>query len=177
MVGWLDIVLAVILLGTFVAGLIKGLVKEAVGIAAAVAGFFIAARWYPPVAAFADTTLHSPTVSKFLGFILVFAGVLIVGAVVAAILSKIMVGPLKFANHLLGGIFGLVEGMLICGALVFALLVFPINREALAASRLAPYCYGLTKAMVSLIPQELKDRFKSAYQDIVKSEAVDGKKI
>jgi membrane protein required for colicin V production len=178
MVGWLDIVLAVILIGTLVAGLVKGLIKEAVGVAAAVGGFFAAARWYGPVADALNRTLASPTVSKFLGFLLVFAGVVIVGVIAAAILSKLMVGPLKFANHLLGGIFGLVEGMLICGALVFALMVFPINKEALAASRLAPYCYGLTKTMVALIPQELKDQFTSAYRDIVKkSESVDGKKI
>jgi membrane protein required for colicin V production len=177
MIGWLDIVLAVILLGTILVGLVRGLVKETVGIAAAVAGFFIAARWYVPVAARIDRYLASPTVSKFLGFILVFAGVILVGAVVSFILSKIMVGPLKFANHLLGGVFGLVEGMFLCGALVFALLVFPVNAKALSESRLAPYCYGVTKAMVGLIPQELKDRFKAAYQEIVKREGVDGKKI
>lgn len=177
MVGWLDIVLAVVMLGTLIAGLIKGLIKEAVGIAAAVGGFILAARWYKPVAAWLDKSFVSPSISKFLGFILVFAAVVLVGVFVAAILSKLMVGPLKAANHLLGGLLGLVEGMLISGALVFALMVFPINKETLTASRLAPYCYGLTKTMVGLIPQELKDRFKSAYQEIVKSESVDGKKI
>jgi len=177
MVGWLDIVLAVIMLGTLIAGLIKGLVKEAVGIAAAVAGFILAARWYKPAAAFLDRSFVSPSVSKFLGFILVFVAVVLVGVLVSAILSKLMVGPLKAVNHLLGGLLGFIEGMLICGALVFALLVFPINKETLAASRLAPYCYGLTKTMIGLIPQELKDRFKSAYSDIMKSEKVDGKKI
>jgi len=177
MIGWLDIILAVILVGAIISGLVRGLIKEAVGIAAAVAGFFIAARWYAPIAASVDRYLRNPTVSKFLGFLLVFAGVLIVGAVVSFILSKIMVGPLKFANHLLGGLIGLVEGMFLCGALVFALLVFPVNTKALSESRLAPYCYSVTKAMVGLIPQDLKDRFKAAYQEIVKSEAVDGKKI
>ena len=177
MVGWLDIVLAVIMLGTLVAGLVKGLIKEAVGVAAALAGFILAARWYKPVAAWLEKTFVNPAVSKFLGFILVFAAVVLVGVLIAAILSKVMVGPLKLANHLLGGLFGLIEGMLICGALVFALMVFPINRASLAASRLAPYCFGLAKTMVGLIPQELKDQFKSAYQEIVKSESVDGKKI
>ncbi len=177
MVGWLDIVLAIILLGTVIAGLVKGLIKEAVGIAAAIGGFFIAARWYKPVAVWLDKSFVNPAVSKFLGFILVFAAVLIVGLIVAALLSKLMIGPLKLANHLLGGLFGLVEGMLIAGALVFALMVFPINKEALAASRLAPYCYGLTKTMVGLIPRELKDQFKAAYEEIIKKESVDGKTI
>jgi len=177
MVGWLDIALAVILLVTFVTGLIKGLVRELVGVVAAAAGFLLAARWYGKAAAALGSLIHNPAVAKFLGFVLVFLAVVVLGALVAAVLSKLMAGPLKLANHLLGGVFGFVEGMLICGAFVFALLVFPVNRDALSASRLAPYCYGLTKVMVGLIPKSLKDEFASAYRDIVKRKAVDGTKI
>lgn len=176
MIGWLDIVLVVILIGTFIAGSIRGLVKEVVGIVAAIIAFLAAATWYAPVADFLNRSLVGPGIAKFLGFILVFAFVILVGAVASALLSRLMAGPLKFVNHLFGGIFGLFEGMLICGALVFALMVFPISKESLSSSLLAPYCYGLTKTMVGFIPRELKEQFKSAYQDIVKSESVDGKK-
>jgi len=182
MIGWVDIVLVVILIGTFVAGLVRGLVKEVVGIIAAIVAFLVAARWYAPVADFLNTSFVGPGAAKFLGFILIFVFMILVGVVVAAFLSKLMAGPLKFVNHLFGGVFGLFEGMLICGALVFALMVFPVSKEALTSSRLAPYCYGLTKTMVGFIPGELKEQFKSAYRDIVKgrsvdkSESVDGKK-
>ena len=176
MIGWLDIVLVVILLGTFIAGIIRGLVKEVVGIFAAVAAFLAAAAWYKPVAEFLNRTFVGPGVAKFLGFILVFAGVILVGAIASTLLSKLMAGPLKFVNHLFGGIFGLFEGMLICGALVFAFMVFPISKEALASSRLAPYCYGLTKTMVGFIPFELKEQFKSAYDDIIKNKSESGRK-
>lgn len=182
MVGWVDILLIVILLGAFAAGLVRGLVKEIVGIVAAIAAFLAAASWYAPVADFLNRALVGPKTAKFLGFILVFAFVILVGAAAATLLSKLMAGPMKFVNHLFGGIFGLFEGMLICGGLVFALMVFPINKEALATSQLAPYCYGLTKTMVGFIPVELKEKFTSAYQEIVKSESgkksesVDGKK-
>jgi membrane protein required for colicin V production len=176
MIGWVDVVLVVILIGTFVAGLIRGLVKEVIGIVAAIVAFLAAAIWYAPVADFLNRSFVGPGASKFLAFILVFAFVILVGVVAASLLSRLMVGPLKFVNHLFGGIFGLFEGMLICGALVFALMVFPVSKEALTSSQLAPYCYGLTKTMVGFIPMELKEKFKSAYQEIVKSESVDGKK-
>ena len=179
MVSWVDIVLAVILVGTLIAGLVKGLVKEAVGIAAVLIGFVVASRSYVRVAGFLQKVIHEPAVTKFLGFIIVFLAVLILGLLAAALLSKLMAGPLKFINHLLGGAFGLLEGILICGVLVFALLVFPISREALAGSKLASYCYGLTKAMVHLIPQDLKDQFREAYQNFIKikSEKKNGQKI
>lgn len=182
MVGWVDIVLVVILIGTFIAGIIRGLVKEVVGIVAAIVAFLAAAQWYAPVADFLNASLVGPGAAKFLGFALVFVFVILVGAIAAALLSKLMAGPLKFVNHLFGGVFGFFEGMLICGALVFALMVFPVSKDALSTSELAPYCYGLTKTMVGFIPRELKEQFKSAYQDIIKgkkvdkSESVDGKK-
>ncbi len=179
MVSWVDIVLAVILVGTFIAGLVKGLVKEAVGIAAVLVGFIIASRSYVDVAGFIQKVIREPMAAKFIGFIIVFLAVLILGLLVAVILSKLMAGPLKFVNHLLGGVFGLVEGILICGVLVFALLVFPISRGALAGSKLASYCYGLTKAMVRLIPKDLKNQFSEAYQNFIKikSEKKNGQKI
>jgi membrane protein required for colicin V production len=166
MVGWADIVIAIIVIAAFVAGLVKGLMKEAIGLAAVLVGFIVASRTYVQVAAFLQKYIHEPVVTKFLGFILVFLAVFIVGALAAFLLSKLMVGPLKLVNHVLGGVFGLVEGMLICGVFIFALLVFPINKDALSNSRLAPYCYGLTKVMVNLIPKELKDQFKDAYENI-----------
>lgn len=166
MIGWVDIVLAVVLIGTLVAGLIRGLVKEVVGLAAALLGFIIASRTYLHVAGFLQKYLHEPVAAKFLGFILVFLAVLVIGSLAAALLSKLMLGPLKFINHVLGGVFGLLEGVLICGVFIFALLVFPINKEALSNSRLAPYCYELTKVLVNLIPQDLKDQFKEAYRNI-----------
>jgi membrane protein required for colicin V production len=177
MIGWLDILLAVILLAGLVIGLIKGLVKELVGLAAVLVGFFLAARFYRQTADFIWGWIRNPTAAKFLGFMTVFLAVVLVGGLAAWLLSKLMRGPLAILNHVAGGAFGLLEGALVCGVVVFALLVFPVDRAALSGSRLAPYCYGLTKALVSLIPRDLKDEFGRAYQDIVGSGKSHGQKI
>lgn len=177
MIGWLDIVLAVILLVTVIMGLVRGLIKEVIGIVAIIVGFVLAARYYNTFADLIGRLIHQPSLAKFLGFIILFLIVIGVGSLIAFLLSKLMKGPLKFINHLLGGLIGFFEGVLICGVFVFALLVFPLNKQALLNSRLAPYCYGLTKAMIQLIPQDLKDQFKAAYQDVVKGGTKDGQKI
>jgi len=177
MIGWLDIVLAVILLALFIAGLVRGLIKEVIGLAAIIIGFILAARYYLYFADLIGRVIHHPGVAKFLGFIFVFLVVLAVGSLIGFLLSKIMKGPLKFANHLLGGLVGLLEGILVCGVLIFALLAFPVRKDALLQSKLAPYCYGLTRAMIHLIPQDLKDQFKAAYQDLLKGGSKDGQKI
>lgn len=168
MIGWLDIVLALLILAAVVMGFIKGLVRELLGFVVVIAGIVLAARWYRPVAAVAGKIVRSEPVANFLGFILVFLAVFVVGAVLTGLLSKVMKGTLGIVNHLLGGAIGLVEGVLVGGALVFGLLAFPVNPDAVANSRLAPVCYETTKVLIGLIPQELKDKIKTTYDDVVK---------
>jgi hypothetical protein len=47
----------------------------------------------------------------------------------------------------------------------------------LTGSRLAPYCYWLTKGMVQLIPQDLKNQFNETYTEIIESARQHGKEI
>jgi len=42
-----------------------------------------------------------------------------------------------------------------------------VDKQALMRSSLAPYCYWLTKGMVRVVPRELKEKFKSTYEEIV----------
>ena len=177
MIGWLDIALAVIIAVTVIIGLIKGFIRELIGVAAAVGGFVLAAYHYEKAADLLGGLIRSPLAAKFLGFLLIVLIVVLAGAVLAFFFSKLMKGTIQVVNHFLGGVFGCLEGMLIGGALVFALLVFPVDRTAVAESRLAPYCYGLTKAVISLIPAELKIAARTAYQEIFKTGKSHGQEI
>ena len=97
--------------------------------------------------------------------------VITIGWLIGRMFSKAMKGPLKFLNQVLGGAMGLVKGALICGIMVFALLVFPVDSEALQESLLAPSCVKITRGFIDLIPQDLKQAFFQAYQDIFGQEA------
>jgi membrane protein required for colicin V production len=175
--NWLDIILLAVVLLTLILGLIKGFIKEIVGIIAVVLGLLLAAHSYGAVSRFFQQIIRNELISNFLGFLAIFFGVLIIGGLVSFLLSKLMKGPLKLANHLLGGAFGLLKGILISGVLVFAMLTFNMNRDVLMGSRLAPYCFGITKALVYLIPQELKTKFRTSYQELVGKGGSDGQKI
>jgi membrane protein required for colicin V production len=170
MIGWLDIVLAVIITITVIIGLVKGLVRELIGVVAAVGGFILAGHNYQKAADLLGGIIHNPTAARFLGFILILIIVLAVGALLSFLLSKLLKGTIQVINHFLGGVLGCIEGFLIGGALVFGLLAFPVDRGAVSESHLAPYCYGLTKAIVSFVPEELKNAARAAYQSIFKAE-------
>ncbi len=175
--NWLDIILIAILVITSILGIIKGLVKQVFGLLAVIIGLILALGFYSQVSWLYLRLVSREVLAHFLGFLTIFLAVLCLGWVSSYLLSKFIKGPLKLLNNVLGGGLGLLKGILICGIVVFALLVFPISKKALKESQLSPVCLQMTKAIISLIPRELKEKFKEAYQGITRRVGKDGKKI
>ena len=166
--NWLDIVLLAILFVTIILGLIKGLIRQLIGLLAVVIGLILAIYNYNYMGQIYSRLISSQALRNLLGFFTVFVIILGLGWLTAALLSKLAKGPLKFLNHILGGFLGFCKGILIAGVVVFAFLIFPVNKEVLKSSQFAPYCLKITKAIYYLVPQNLKEKFKNAYQDVVR---------
>ena len=164
--NWLDILVLAVIGISLILGLIRGLTRMVIGIASVIAGFVIAALYYRPVSALFNRLFEAEIWRHLVAFILVFVVVLVIGGLVSFLLSKIIKGPLRFADRILGGMLGVVSGILVCGVLVIAQLAFPVDKDALKRSTIAPYCYWLTKGMIQVIPQELKEKFKATYEEI-----------
>ena len=99
--------------------------------------------------------MSNDSIAHFLGFLSVFFIFLLLGWLVSRMFSKAMKGPFKFLNHVLGGFFGLLKGTL------------AVNTKALEGSMIAPSCLKMTMAVVDLVPQDLKDKFRDAYQGLI----------
>jgi membrane protein required for colicin V production len=163
---WVDFILLGVMLFTVIVGLVKGFIREIIGLTAAIVGLVLAGQYYENLAALMRPLFSSQMLDYFVSFLAIFFAVVILGWVVASLLSRWTKGPFKLLNHLLGGAVGFLKGILICGVVVLALLVFSVEREAVAKSRLAGYALYVTNGVVQLVPQELKARFKSIYRDI-----------
>jgi membrane protein required for colicin V production len=175
--NWVDIVFVIILVGTTIHGIVRGFVRQVIGLAAVILGLILASLYYEGMAEIIQKLVRDKLVSNFLGFLVIFIAVVVAGALLGVLITKAMVGPLALANRALGGLFGLVQAVLICGVLAFALAAFGVARLSLEGSRLAPFCLGVTRAAVNLVPQDLKDKFNRSYQEIRKSGGKDGQKI
>jgi membrane protein required for colicin V production len=175
--SWIDVILLLILSVTVFLGIVKGFVKQIFGLLAVIIGLILALNCYSQVAWLYRRLITHEVLAHFLGFITVFFAVLSLGWIVSHLLSKLVRGPLKLLDKVLGGALGLLKGILICGVIVFALLVFPIDKRALKGSLVSPVCLKLTRTIVSLIPKELKEKFKEAYKEITKRVGKDGKRI
>jgi membrane protein required for colicin V production len=175
--NWLDMVFIVIMAVTMVIGIVRGLVRQVIGLAAVIVGLVLASLYYKGIAEIFQKFVHDQLVSYFLGFLVIFFAVLAAGALLGYIISKVMKGPLALINRVFGGLFGLVKAVLICGVIVFALTAFGVARPALETSRLAPVCLGIARAAVHIIPRDLKAKFNESYDRIRKSGGKDGQKI
>lgn len=175
--NWLDYFFIVILAVTTVVGIVKGLVRQIIGLVAVILGLVLAALYYEGLAEIIRHLVRDRLVSNFLGFLVIFFAVIAAGALLGHLVSKVLKGPLAFADRFFGAVFGLVKAVIICGVMVFALAAFNIARPAVETSVLAPVCVTITRAAVHLIPQDLKDKFNRSYDEIRKSGGNRGEKI
>ena len=168
--NWLDIVLALVQAGSIVTSFSTGLAREIVGLLSMLAALVLAIWFYGTAGSFLQPYVSSPGVAHFCGFLMVFVGVLILGAILGRVLGRLMkVAGLSFVDRLLGAAFGLVRGVLISIALVLALLAFTPGKSppnAVVHSRVAPYVIDAARLFAAVAPHELKDGFRKSYGQV-----------
>lgn len=165
--NWLDIVLLLILAASVATSFKKGLTREVIGLVSVVAALLLGAWFYGTVAAYLAPHLSSRAAANLGGFLIVFCGVLLLGALVRWIVGKFLrVTGLSFFDHLLGAVFGALRGLLIAVGLIMGILAFSSGDQppkAVVNSRLAPYVAYASRAFVAMAPHELKEGFRKTY--------------
>lgn len=177
MYNWLDIIFIFLVFITLILGVAKGFMKQIIGILAVIVGVILAVELYPYVSPFFFNLTSHRVISNFLGFFVIFLIVLVLGGIVSGALSKMIKGPAKLIDRVLGGGLGVLKGILICVVIVFGLLVFPVNRKWLSDSQLAPFCLRVSKAIIYIIPRELKEKFREKYQEILGKVETNAEKV
>jgi membrane protein required for colicin V production len=167
--NWLDISLVVVILWSALSGLRAGLARVVIGLVATLLGL-VAGFWcYRLLAAKLLPWVKTETVANILGFVLILSGTLILGSLIASLLSRLFkwIG-LSWFNHLLGGVAGILRGALIISALLDFFVAFsPSPTPAvLERSQVLPYVSRLSGWLVDLAPRELKDAFTQQIQNL-----------
>jgi membrane protein required for colicin V production len=176
--NWFDILLAIVILASAAAGLRTGFARVVVGFAATVAGFLAGFWCYRLVAVKLQPWITTPSIASVVGFLIIFVGISILGALIAALLSRVLqwVG-LSWFNHLLGGAAGLLRGVLIVAVLASVLVAFAPSPtpQYLQTSRVLPYANNVAAVLAELAPQQLKDSFSQQMQNLKQSHAARGR--
>jgi len=168
--NWLDIVLLIVLVGSVVTSFSTGLAREVVGLVSMVAALVLAIWFYGSAGSILLPYVSSPGIAHFCGFLIVFVGVLVAGALIGRVLGRMMkAAGLSFVDRLLGAGFGVVRGLLISIAFVLALLAFTPGKappNAVVHSRVAPYVIDAARVCAAIAPRELKDGFRKSYEQV-----------
>jgi membrane protein required for colicin V production len=126
---WFDFGVLLVLVVSVVMSLFHGLVREMVSLGGWVGGFILAMFFGGTVTRLLPQSL-SPLMSGLIGFLIVFAGVLVIAWIAGLALSSALrasgLGP---ADRALGGVFGLVRGLVIVLVIVLLSGLTPLPRE------------------------------------------------
>ena len=163
----LDWVILAVVFISVLGSLLKGFVRESISLASVVVGIVLASRLYPMTTGFFLHFVRSQDLAAILGFVTIFSGCLIAGALVSFFVHKfVRLAHLQWFDRLLGAAFGLIRGWMIAAVLVLLLTAFPLQLASIQEARLAPVLLVSARVLILLTPQTLKDRFMEGYGEV-----------
>src|SRR3954471_5684793 len=167
--NWLDVVLLVAIAWSALTGLRAGLARVVVGLVATVVGFMAGFWCYRLVGAKLAPWIKTEALANVAGFFIIFAGTILIGTLIASLLSKLFrwVG-LSWFNHLLGGLAGFLRGTLVIAATLNFIVAFAPSPlpGAFEHSRVLPYVTQVSLWMTGLAPRDLKDAFTAQLKNL-----------
>ena len=163
-----DIVLLALVCCLVLIGMIKGLVRILVGLAALVTAFVLAASYHQPLAERLGGLEMRAEPLKLIAYVMIFLGVMLAGGLLAYLSRRLLkAAMLSWADRLAGAALGLVAAMLVAALLVLPLVAYsPYSQRLLARSVLAPYVVLVADMANALVPEELSQRYRLGIEDL-----------
>lgn len=167
--NWLDILLILIFAASVVGGLVKGFAKVGIGFAATVVALLAGLWFYGTAAALFLPYVSHKGIANFLGFLLIFGAIVLIGAIVGKLLDLLFkFAGLTWLDRLLGGVFGVLRGMVFAIAVVLALLAFSPKPppRSVVDSRFAPYVIDAAHICAAIAPHEVSEGVRESYEKV-----------
>jgi len=166
----IDIIFLLFLSGFLFYGLFFGLIKSVGNLVGVIVGTWVASRVYLIFFGYvADLAMGYENLGKILSFIICFTIVNRLIGLLFAILDRTynlltIIPFLKTVNRLAGAIFGLIQGALILGLLLYIIARYVPEGTAAAnilmQSKFAPYLLNFANVITPLLP-ELVQKIKA----------------
>lgn len=166
----LDYFVIIIVIVSVVLGAARGFVKGVISVISVLVAFLAAAYLCLPVGHVLGSVFSSRILANLAAFALVFVAVILAGSVLAhSIRQALKVVRLSWADHLLGAVFGLLRGWLICSAIYLALTAFPLKIDAVEKAQLSPVLLEGSRIISYAGSGEVRKQFDEGYELVTKS--------
>lgn len=154
----LDVAIGAFCIGFALSGILKGLVRQAAGVAGIVLGHLAGTRFHPEAQRWLQ--LDFPY-AEAVAYALVLAAVYVAVRLAGGLLEgRIRGSRLSGADRLGGAAAGLLKGVLLSVLLVFLLVVFlPRDARFLRSSKLAPKVMVAARWMSPVFPAKVRAAF------------------
>ncbi|MCJ2163236.1 MULTISPECIES: CvpA family protein [unclassified Pseudodesulfovibrio] len=164
--NFLDIILICILILFLLRGFFRGLIQEVLSLIAVVLAIFLASNFNHLIAPHVKMYIDSEITVSALSYSLIFFGTLIVIWLLIKLLkSALEISLLGWIDRTAGGIFGLIEGVLICLVGLMFLQTFAPRSDILTESAIAPQAQHMVNKMGEYVdlpsPEEALNSAKS----------------
>lgn len=171
--NWLDLVLICILAVSIFASFAKGFAREVIGLVAAVAALLCGAWFYRMAGDVVRPWFGSREAANLCGFLLIVAAIIVLGLIVSWLVgAMIKAVKLSWLDRLLGAAFGVARGVIVCVAVITAIVAFAPAVDArtpppsVVQSTIAPYMIDAAHALTLAAPKELRDGFARRYEQV-----------
>jgi membrane protein required for colicin V production len=155
-----DWAIVLIILLSMLQAAAEGFFHEFFSLAGVVVGYLLAAWEYPRVAAWFTRYVTSQWIADIAGFFTIFCVVALLAAMLGRLMRRAVRGiGLRWVDHALGAVFGLLRGIVVSAVIALALAAFAPQWGGLQQSRIAPYMLVTSRALIWAAPAELRQRF------------------
>jgi len=158
--GWVDAVLAAVLLLSVVVGLWRGFAFEVLSLVGWVVAFFVAQAFAPALAAYVPIGVPGGTLNHGVAFFATFVLALLVWALASRLLRLLIhATPLQPVDRVLGGVFGLARGAVLLLAAATVVMLSPAQRSpSWQGSQGAAWLATLLQGLKPLLPEAIGQR-------------------
>jgi membrane protein required for colicin V production len=151
--NWFDYLLLVVLVFSVIAGLMRGLLREAIGLITWVVAIWIAFHYSSQLEPYLGGLLSNDALRPWIARSLIFVLVLLIGTTLAAVISHfVRVSMFAGMDRLWGALFGVVRGTVVVGAIVILCHGTHLQTESwYRGSVLAPYGERVANVLRALV--------------------------
>ena len=162
--AWIDVVILALIALSAIMSLFRGFVKEAVALVTWLVALWVAMAFYEDLAAILSQWISLPSAQRVTAFAVLFICVLLLGAIVNFLASKLVNKTgLTGTDKLLGIVFGVARGGVIVAILVLLAGLTPLPQDPWwQDSQLLGYFQEAAMWLRSYLPNDIADNITYA---------------
>ena len=156
--NWLDIVIILVIAFFVVSAFQTGLIREVVTLVSVVVGVIAAGLFYDNLARDVLSFIEDDDVARVVGFLVLLGAVYLAGQLIAIMLKQTAsILLLGWVDHIGGGLFGLLKGLVVVEVLIIAFVTFDVGlRDSIDGSALASVFLDARSVVLFVLPDEFE---------------------